>query len=547
MKKIIPFSLSKLRYTLFFSLLLYVGCIHAQGYYFYVQFTDKADSPYSIDNPTEFLSQRAIERRAYFNIDIDENDLPVNPSYLESLKEVEGLKIHSISKWMNSATIMLADSNIMLEVRSLPFVEKTEYTGKYDTDTRSGISKFKTISADENYGSATAQIEQVKGNYLHSSGYRGENIYIAVLDAGFKNVDINPAFDSLRNENRLLFTKDVIDLSSNIYQEHLHGANVLSIMGGNIEDSYLGTAPKASYILVRTEYDPTEYLAETDFWISGIEFADSLGADVVNSSLGYTEFDDAAMNFTYADMDGETTRITRAAQMAAQKGIIVCNSAGNDGNSTWRYVGAPADAKEILTIGAVNSLGVASATSSYGPTSDNRIKPELCATGAGTALVNTSGTPTTGSGTSYSSPLLAGLMACYLQFIKENNHSNSVSEILNSVIATGGLYSQPDAQLGYGLPDFEKAINNWEADGLSDTETEKYPLVIQRGNEITIRFENNLSANTAALYDITGKLIYTKTAQCAEITVPTSNYPSGIYLLSIYGGKTGRHTQKVIL
>jgi serine protease AprX len=449
-------------YKIFFNLTFLVmsQLVFSDSYYFYIQFLEKNNTPYSINNPEEFLSERSITRRADQWIVCDSSDLPVNPSYVAQVANL-GINVHSRSKWMNGITVLVEDSTLMSQVRSLPFVNFVKYTGKKFTVLPAPAAKSKFLKESLNYGDAASQINQLNGEVLHESGFTGNDILVGVLDAGFKNVNINPAFDSLRMQNRLVGATSIIDPSYNIYNEDDHGANVLSIMTGNLPGQYLGVAPHASFWLIQTEYVPTEYLVETDFWVRGIEFADSVGVDIINSSLGYTEFDDATMNFTYADMNGTVSRASRAALMASQKGIVVCSSAGNDGSKPWKYIGSPADADGILSVGSVNSGGTISSFSSFGPAADNRIKPEVCATGSATALVNPSGNIVYGNGTSFSSPVITGITACYIQFCKDQTPLGySVSNIRQNIISSGHLYSNPENQFGYGIPDFQTVIQN---------------------------------------------------------------------------------------
>ena len=379
-------SFQKVGLFLVFLLFSCSSVLATTGYYFYVQFANKNNSPYSLTKPQEYLSARAIERRAQRAPGIDSTDLPITPAYLSQIESL-GIHVHNRSKWMNGATVLLTDSSKMSLVRALSFVKWVKYTGKIRLAATSSSKRTKVVENSDSYGSAAAQINQMSGKYLHDLGYRGKGVVVGVLDAGFLDVNRNPAFDSLNLQGRLLGTKDFVNPNSNIYAEDSHGAAVMSILAGNLPGSFIGTAPDASFWLIRTEYTPTEYLVETDFWCSGIEFADSVGVDVVNSSLGYTKFDDPVMDYTYADMNGEVSRASRCAALAAKKGIIVCSSAGNEGNKAWHYIGAPADAKGIVTVGGVNYSGVSSVFSSYGPSSDSRIKPEVCTLGTSAALI----------------------------------------------------------------------------------------------------------------------------------------------------------------
>lgn len=448
----------KYRFFVAFLLLVISQLTIANTLFFYIQLKDKNNSPYSLENPAEYLSERSIQRRLDQNIAIDSTDLPINPDYIGSI-EAKGVQLHSVSKWMNGITVLMSDSSAMTAVRNLPFVRFAEYTGKMTNNSLQTPRRSKFLVDELEYGSTYQQTNQLKGQALHDRDYTGKDIYIALLDAGYQYVDVNAAFDSLRLQNRLLGTKNIAEPNIDVYTEHHHGSNVLSTVAANIAGEYLGSAPHASYYLIQTEYNPAEYPFEVDFWVSGLEYADSLGVDVVNSSLGYSEFDDSALNYTYSDMDGMTIRSSRAAYLASRKGIIVCSSAGNEGSNSWRNITSPADAQGIMTVGAVNTSGAVAPFSSFGPTADNRVKPDVCATGWGTALVNQYGNIVTSNGTSYSSPIMAGFLACYLQYCKENlPFAYSVDMILGNVIASADRFVNPHEQYGYGIPNFEEVL-----------------------------------------------------------------------------------------
>jgi len=533
-------------------LLCFTNFLFADSYYFFVQFKDKNDTPYSLDNPAAYLSSRSIQRRSEQQIAIDSTDLPVNTSYISQVIN-QGVSFHSASKWMNGITVLTADSSLMGSIRPLSFVQEVSYTGKILTAQPVPARYTKRINPEDEqefehdvepvyelkYGYAAAQLNQLNGKALHDAGYTGKNILIGVLDAGFRNVDTNPAFDSLRIQNRLSGIKSIIDPSVNVYQEDTHGANVLSIMAGNLPGQFVGVAPHASYWLIQTEYVPTEYMFEVDFWVRGLEFADSLGVDVVNSSLGYTQFDDASMNFTYADMNGQVSRASRAAYLASRKGIIVCTSAGNDGDKTWKYISSPADADGILTVGAVNSSGTIAAFSSFGPTADSRIKPEVCATGWGTTLVDlNSNLVFNGNGTSYSSPIIAGLTACYLQYCKEQlPQSYSVDLIRQHIINSTDRFSSPDSQYGYGIPDFQQVLYQTATNNRFELQAE-FPVKLKylaETGEISIikqpTFENQ--ALFLQIITPTGKIIHQQLLADMVDAVNISHLPAGFYLAQI--------------
>lgn len=507
----------------------------ATGYYFYVQFSDKNNSPYSLSNSSVYLSQRALDRRAAFGVAVDSLDMPVNPSYVQELTN-KGMNIHCKSKWLNGVTVLIPDSNSISQIINLPFVKYVQYTGKIDYPNSVSSSKVKALDANL-YGTAYNQINQISGTYLHSNGYKAKGIHIAVIDAGFLNVDSNPAFDSLRLQNRLLGVKDIIQPESNIFAQDSHGANVLSIMAGNIAGKYLGTAPEASYWLIRTEYSPSEYLVEADFWVAGIEFADSVGVDLVNSSLGYYTFDDPTTSFSYADMNGKTSRASISATIASKKGIVVVVSAGNEGDKAWRYIGSPADADGILTVGAVTSDGFSSAFSSFGPSSDNRIKPEICALGSSTTLVNSAGIINNGNGTSYSTPVVAGVMACLLQRYKTYDSNPDVNVLLKSVASSASLYNNPTAQLGYGIPDFWKAELNLPVfDSITKTDDSNFRFAYNKAKKtVTIFFRNPvvLKNSFVTVYSIVGSKVIQNPLIESFVELNLDQLNSGIYCVSI--------------
>ncbi len=525
-------KINLLRTLLVALALSYANTLPADEYYFFIQFTDKNNSPYSLSEPEQYLSERALQRRSIFGIAPDSTDLPVNPAYIQQI-QLQGVNLHSTSKWLNGITVLTADSTLIHPLRQLKFVKQVQYTGLRTTINLQSPYKTSVEYDAEDYGASLAQINQLKGTKLHQRGADGRGVLIAVLDAGFKNVDTNPGFDSLRVNNRLAGSVSVVDPSIDVFREDQHGALVLSAMVGNIPGKYLGTAPAASYYLVQTEYAPTEYLVETDFWVRGAELADSIGADIINSSLGYTEFDDPAMNFSYADMNGRVARSSIAAEMAAQKGIIVCNSAGNSGNLSWRYLSSPADARSILSVGSVDIAGNTSSFSSYGPASDGRIKPEVAATGTRTALLSTSGTVIYSNGTSFSSPLVAGMAACYLQLTKEQNKESSVHQLIENILKTAHLSTSPDPQLGYGIPDFSKLP---ELISGTTTKVGSKPFSIftnHTSGEVIITLTPELVKVNLRLFDSTGRLQYSVDNSEGSILIPGEKTVPGVYIVQI--------------
>lgn len=430
-------------------------CQNEQPATYWIQLKDKNGTQFQINQPEKFLSARAILRRTRQHIAIDETDLPVSQTYLDTLKK-QGLTIVHTSKWLNGVTVTTADTALIKKISALSFVSTIQLT-KPATVLKSANQKFR-IEAESGlnpleYGSAYGQLSLLNGQNLHNSGFRGKGIQIAVLDAGFFNAKTIQAFDSLRNSGRLLGVRDFVNPMANIYQENYHGMSVLSCMAANIPGTIIGTAPDASYYLFRTEDAVTEYIVEEDNWVAGVELADSLGVDIINSSLGYYEFDDTLMNHTYADMNGSKTRVTRAANIAFDKGILVFSSAGNEGLNQWKHIIAPADGTNTIGVAAVDNNGTRATFSSLGPAYGGAIKPNLAATGSGTLLINSSGNVGYANGTSFSSPVLAGMTAC----LKQAFPYATAKEIKYALEQSGSQFSKPDSLLGYGIPNFEKA------------------------------------------------------------------------------------------
>ena len=433
---------------------------------YFIQFTNKNNSPYSISNPEAFLSARALARRAAHGIAIQENDLPVNPQYINQVR-AKGVIVLEASKWLNGVVIYTTDTNLVDSVEALPFVKKTisfksgqaKVKGKnfFKNETYSKVNpntEFKeSLYTEKKYGEALTQIKQIDGIPLHNAGYLGQNMVIAVLDGGFENVQTQAVFDSLRARNGILGTKDFVHPGGNVYTESSHGREVLSCMAADAPYVMIGTAPAASYWLLRSEDVTSENVIEEYNWVCAAEFADSVGADIINSSLGYTTFDNPNASHTYADMNGRTAISTIGAEIAASKGILVVNSAGNGGGSSFPWVDAPADGDSVFTIGAVDESGRRAYFSSVGPTYDGRIKPTVMALGQYAAVAAANSGVIYGSGTSFSSPIIAGMCACLWQ---EHPEASNI-QIMNAIKETASNHASPNNSVGWGIPDFAKA------------------------------------------------------------------------------------------
>lgn len=437
---------------------------------YYIQFTDKNGSPYSINNPSAFLTQRAIQRRIKQNIPVTENDIPVNPQYISGVAAT-GATILFPTKWLNGLTIQTSSQQVLNAIAALPYVlsiktltdeplkhaiKKKLFDEAVEIFEADAVDSPKGLAGLYDYGSGFNQINQINGIPLHANGYRGEGMVIALLDGGFTNVDTHIAFDSIRTNGQILGTKDFTLPGGNVYSESTHGTSVLSTIASNRPGQLIGTAPKASFWLLKSEYVFSEHLIEEYNWVSAAEFADSVGVDVINSSLGYIDFDWPQWNHDYTHMNGQTAIVTIGADIAASKGILVVNSAGNSGsNSSFPYIGAPADGFKVFSIGAVNASGVRASFSSIGPTYDGRIKPDVMAQGQGTALAGSNNNFTFGNGTSFSSPVLAGMAACLWQM--KPNFTNM--QIKQAIMQSGSTAANPSNTFGYGIPDFVAAAN----------------------------------------------------------------------------------------
>ncbi len=524
---------------------LYVPA-QAQAVHYWVQFSDKNNSPYSLENAHIFLSQKSLERRAAQGIKIDSSDVPVSPAYLAGIKKT-GAKIINTSKWINGVVITSENTSTIEAIKALSFViavkplEDTPIisssSSKFSKESfipfEAGELSSYNKTANYNYGPSFNQINMISGDSLHNMGLTGEGKIIAMLDAGFYNVNTLAAFDSLRLNNQILGTWDFATGNSSVYEDDAHGMMTLSVIAANLPGQLVGTAPKASFWLLRTEVVASESLSEEYNWAAAAEFADSVGVDIISSSLGYNTFDNSAQNHTYADMNGNTTPITIAADKAAAKGILVIVSAGNEGNNPWHYILAPADGDSVMAVGAVDANKVRAVFSSVGPSYDRRIKPNVAAQGVNTVLASSNGGTLLGNGTSFACPIIAGMAACLWQ----GNPSLTNMEILHLIEKSCDHYNTPDSLTGFGIPNFVVA-NTMLTAGKNIESLQIYPnpffndlkfsFYSQGGDKIVIE-----------IYDAIGKrlLISEKDVSANKINYMEINELSrmnnGIYLLKL--------------
>lgn len=485
------------------------GSRAAESYRFRVYLKDKGQAGYTIDKPEDFLSEKAIRRRVRQGRPIDSTDLPIAPAYLDTLAAA-GARPVVQSKWFATVVVAAADSLVAERLARLSIVDSVKWVwkGEWEADpsstgtdpyvggvvcsepavsAASAASPASAACAEETvapsdaatdpeapepeetrfypadapsaleYGYADDQIRMLNGIKLHRAGFRGEGMVVAVIDAGFMHVDRIGVFDSLK----IAGTHNVVFPGETVFAGDDHGTKVLSCLAADRPGIMIGTAPEASYWLIKSEDSRSEFPVEEDYWTAAVEFADSVGADVVSSSLGYFTFDAEALAYSPAALDGQTTLISRAAERAAGKGILLFSSAGNEGAGAWGKITFPGDAPGILTVGAIDDRKRKSSFSSVGFTADGRVKPDVVALGSGCCVIDPSGNVHYANGTSFATPILAGLGVCLWQAFP----ALSNAEIVDLLRRGGSQSKRPDAELGYGLPDVYKIYKQQRKNG----------------------------------------------------------------------------------
>lgn len=424
-------------------------------YFYRITFKDKGENPEAY-SPDRLLSPAAIARREKYDIPYpDITDIPVSRQYISEVTR-RGFICKSTSKWMNTALFSSTVSVDTEELQQLPFITRVQLVKRPPKPPDPPKRASDKFGVTEPMASADAYDPKVPLNatILHKSGLTGQRVTIAILDAGFDNADIIESLEPLHQRGGIIATHDFVTGLDHVYDYHTHGTSVLSILAGTLRGILSGTAPGADYILLRTEDDKTEYPIEEDYWAAAAEYADSTGADIITSSLGYSTFDDPEMNYSFSDMDGNSTFITRAADIAASKGILVVNSAGNERNKEWIRITAPSDGDSVLCVGAVKHDLTISDFSSAGYSYDRQVKPDVVAPGVSLPIQFERGSWHIGSGTSFSCPVISGLAASLMQAVPEA----SPAEIITVLHKSSDRYSRPDSLYGYGLPDFLKAL-----------------------------------------------------------------------------------------
>jgi subtilisin family serine protease len=495
--------------------IIYTELPNAQVRKYWIQFKDKKNNTYSIDKPEEFLSQKAINRRVTNNIDITEEDLPVSEAYIKAL-ESKGYRVTNKIKWFNGV-IAETDNENVTSLKSLSFITEYECINiSYNKQFQNQQHKLERVSSQKrstySYGESGNSIDMHQGSYLHLNGYTGEGVSIAILDAGFYRANILPAFTHLYKRGKIKGVKNFID-NKCVYDCHPHGMHVLSILGANIPNEIVGSAPDADYYLLRSENSNTESIVEEFYWTDAAEYADSIGVDIINSSLGYNYFDNTNKNHKYSDLNGKTTIVSKSASIAAKKGILVVVSAGNEGNTDWQYITAPADAINVLTVGSVDKRNTLTMFSSFGPTSDGRIKPDIVAQGLNLVVQNFDGKTSTISGTSFSAPIIAGLAACLWQSSPQLTNT----ELINHIKESGNIYPFTKNGYGYGTPNFQiafEAINKVISDSENMINIKANPMPFN--NNLSLEFEKDVIIESISILNSRGVEIYRKNYSATE-------------------------------
>lgn len=449
--------------------LAFTFCSSAQNNRYIVTFKNKGSGSYSIGSPSAFLSQRSLDRRSRYNIPIDSTDLPISTSYLDSVRLAGNVTIINRSKWLNSVSIFTTDATAITKISSFSFVLSVssiaprqygllQENNKFELEENPGTALPRPVNILDdyfNYGASYNQVHIHNGEFLHNIGLRGQGMVIGMLDAGFQNYLTVKAFDSVRANGQILGIYDFYAKDSSVNEDNSHGMQCFSTIAANIPGQFVGTAPKASFYLFRSEDAVTEYPFEEHNWVCAAERVDSVGGDLISSSLGYNMFDPpfTAFSHTYAEMNGNTTWAAKGADLAAKKGVLVVNSAGNEGNNTWHYIITPADGDSVLAVGAVNGAGNVASFSSYGPSSDGQVKPDVASVGVQTVVQLPNNAIGTNNGTSFAGPNMAGLATCLWQGFREFPNM----KIIQALRQSGSIASAPNDRIGYGIPDMKKA------------------------------------------------------------------------------------------
>ncbi len=539
-------SLSKI--LIFFFIWSSATTAYAQGVssWYLVSFTNKKGTPYTLSNPSQYLSERAIARRQKNSIAIDSSDLPINPAYIDSIKSI-GVEVYHQSRWLNAALVFINDSAEIRALNKSSIVDSIAFMAPYQNlklkkhKARKHKSRKHTIDKGEaisTFSITSGRIDMVDLQPLMNMGYRGKGIQIAVLDNGFSNANTMAAFAPLFANGQILAVRNFTSDGKKVFSSGSHGTMVLSTMAAFVEGEFTGSAIGASYYLIQTEDNRSEFPVEEANWLFGAEFVDSLGTDIITTSLGYTHFDSSQYNHWQGQLNGKTAIVSRAAQMATQKGILVFCSAGNEGAKPWRKISFPADAQGAITVGAVDDKEQIASFSSVGYSADGRVKPDLVALGYKAHIVSPQGKIFKANGTSFSTPFLAGAAATLWQVAS----NATAAKLRQAILKSARRYNNPDSIYGYGLPDFYLASILLQIDTLKPSLTKENVLILPNpfNSSFYILFTATKESKAEiALYDINGKQVWfnnsfqTKKGKNFLQINELSNLAQGMYILKI--------------
>ncbi len=501
----------------------------------WIFFLDKPQADTFLSQPLLMLSQRSFDRRARLNINPDLKDVPVDSNYINQINSAQGILYKGKSKWLNAVHVQGNQTDIQ-NLLNLSFVDKIEFANK-----NIGIvMRHRPFEAQPvpinsrrtgfDYGYGAGQINMLHGEVMHQQNYTGQGVLIGIIDAGFQQVDTASLFQTLFQNHKIVDTYNFVSNDTNVYQFHMHGSGVLSSIAAKSEGVLVGTAPDVSVALYVSEDVSQEMPIEETYWAEAAERADSIGVDVINTSLGYQTYDRPEYSYTMADLNGQTSFISRAAEIAVSRGINVVVSAGNSGNTNWPKIGMPADAADVITVGAVDGSRNKAGFSSVGPTADGRIKPEVMAQGVG-AAVYWNGQIQALNGTSFSAPIIAGMVSCMVQA----NPNKTPAQIKQDLISISDRYNHPDNDYGYGIPDFSQYNLN-----AVNTYLQKKIRVHPNPAHTFIFVKSTNKIPDIQIYTANGKLILFEKNKFGKIDI--SHLPSGIYYM-----KTGKNIQKLII
>ncbi len=511
----------------------------------WVYFNAKSNAETYYGSPLQMLSQRALDRRTNQHIALDFKDIPINPTYINQIKGSLGITVKAKSKWLNALHIRGSQANINA-LKQLSFVDKIDFANK--SLNLSGKtaklfkakrpSKIKKAKVEFAYGTSENQIKMLNGDALHQQNFTGSGKVIAIMDAGFPGVNTTQPFQRLRDNNQILGGYDFVSRSPDFYTLDSHGTSVLSCIAGYQEDKLVGTAPDASFYLFITEDDNSENPIEESLWVEAAEKADSLGVDIIQTSLGYFEYDNPNYSHTYSDMNGTTAIISKGAEIAFSRGMIVVAAAGNEGGTSEPHIGGPADAQSVIAVGAVASNETKANFSSIGPSFDGRIKPDVMAQGVSAFLSDQNGNIITGNGTSFSSPITAGMIACLWQALPDRTNE----EIRQLVLQSADKHIEPDNLYGYGIPDFSLALANGLL--MEDSPTDYFvaypnPTI----NTVSISFPENFNNGKVVLYSVIGKKVLEQNISKQLESFSLESLSNGVYFYKISSdtfSKTGK-------